>query len=176
MDPDAYLVKIEPRRDAPDVPPVVEVEAPHEARRRPRPRWGRLAVMAAAAALLFVHADTIWRLGHDLMGKAEQPVVTFQADRDLRRAGAALDAQWAHEGTYAATVADLAQYDASVRWGDVVRFRPCFGGLGAVLTATTAGGERSVLYVRGSSRGTVAGDHPCPVGPDDLDPWGDLSF
>lgn len=153
--------------------PVLPDPEPRPVRRRRRP--SKLVVILIVVILAALNREPVERFIQWALDKAKAPVEALQADGQMRKAEEVLVRQWRRDGTYQVSTDRLGDLDPEVEWDDVVRYRVCFRGAAAVITADTATGTESRLLVRGFDHGTVRGDPGCPASEARLAPWGPLS-
>lgn len=135
----------------------------------------KLVVLAVLSVLVLLNRSTVEGWVRTALDQAEAPLRALQADEQLRKAEDVLVEQWQRDRTYDVTTQRLAELDTDIHWNEIVRYRICFGGTGAVITADTATGTRSQLFLRGADHGVVNGDPGCPANTSNLRPWGLLA-
>lgn len=146
----------------------------HRARRR---RWPvLLGALLALAVAVQLERDFFLDLVDRGVDSATEPVRRLQGEDQLRRATDVVGAQWAEDGTHRVTASRLDQLEPALDWEGTLEYRSCLGGTAAVVTAGTARGDVSRLFVRGAKHGDVEGSPGCPASLRDLSPWPEIGY
>lgn len=151
-------------------PPAASGAVTHRHRGRRRLRR-RLVIVLALAVVAFVQRSTITGWFERAGDGARGSVHALQAEQQIQNAGNVLERQWSRDGAYDVSTDRLAELGGGVDWGEVVKYEVCFAGMGAVASATTVAGARSVLVIRGFDYGIIAGEPGCPESATEPAPW-----